>query len=136
MGTCGVPIKKLQIVQAIYAKKGIIMHAAASLGCEPKTIYNWMDKDEDVKFAVDDARAISAKERADMDEELVDLAYESIKDLMNKRDNTATIFTLKSKGKWCDRPEKSLESSVNNTYNVNYADPKQVLSKAVPASDS
>lgn len=103
MGVHGVPLDKMQILHAISLKKGIITHAAEYLGCGARSIYNWMDNDPEVNQAVIDARAEFAKERADLDVEIVKSAYKTIASLIDDGDVTATIFALKTKAGWSER---------------------------------
>jgi hypothetical protein len=100
MGTSGVLLDKRKIIQALFNKKGIIEHAAASIGCDPTSIYHWMKKDEEVAAAVKDARAAADQERIDKDNILRQKAYESAEALLGSLDATMTIFTLKSKCGW------------------------------------
>jgi hypothetical protein len=100
MGISGVPYNKIEIIDAIHSKRGVIKHAAEMLDCCPQTIYDWMDKDADVAQAVKKAREDSIKRRLDQEEDIKDEAYQSVLDLLKKRDSTTTIFTLKSKCGW------------------------------------
>jgi transposase-like protein len=98
MGTSGVALDKSKIIEAIYQKRGVIEQAAKALGCNPCSIYNWMNKDEEIKQSVDEARELKTKERMSNNEELLDLAYLSTHHLLNRKDVTTTIFIMKTLG--------------------------------------
>ena len=112
MGTSGVPLNKNDIIDAIYAKKGIIKNAAASVPCTSAAIYEWIKNDPDVAFAIKDAREKREEEQRQIVEEAVREAHVGIMELIQKRDITSIIFTLKTKGNW-------LQSGSDNTLNIN-----------------
>jgi hypothetical protein len=103
MGISGVITDKSLILNAIALKKGVIRHAAAAIDIEPKTIYDWMRRDPEVEKAVREARENAQQERTDLEEDIKNEAYDSMMDLLKKRDNTATIFALKSKCGWSEK---------------------------------
>lgn len=96
MGTPGVITDKSKIINAIHDKKGIIEYAAASIPCAPKTIYDWMKRDPEIAEAVKEARANAAQELLDKNEILKSKAYKSAEYLLDKKETTMTIFTLKT----------------------------------------
>jgi len=100
MAVPGVKLNKDDILHALKQKKGIISYAADSLGCDRATIYDWKDRDEDVANAIKKCREDYAKELKEKDDILVDKAYEALQDLLETRDTTAVIFTLKAKAGW------------------------------------
>lgn len=106
MGIQGVPLDKSQIIQALHKNKGIIMHASKELACDPRAIYGWMERDEEVKKAVDDARANAEQERRDLNQILVAKAYKSAEKLLDRNDVTMTIFTMKTLGGLEQAPAK------------------------------
>lgn len=105
MGTPGVPLEKEKIVKAIHLKRGIIEHAAALLGCEPCTIYNWMKKDREVDAAVKEAR--QNRDIEDMDDNylLRDLARKSARIKLQEYDTPTTIFILKALAGFIEQPQ-------------------------------
>jgi hypothetical protein len=109
MGTSGVPLDKNLIIKGIYDKKGIIEHAAKSIGCDTTSIYAWMRKDEDVEFAVKDARQKADQERIDKREVLKQKAYASAEANLDQFDGTMTIFLLKT---LCGFTENTREQSI------------------------
>lgn len=109
MGTPGVPLDKQQIIHALYDKKGIIEHAAASIGCSARTIYTHMEKDSDVEFAVKDARQKADIERADQRELMKTKAFKSALANLDEFDTTMTIFLLKT---LCGFTENTREQSI------------------------
>jgi hypothetical protein len=100
MGISGVPLKKTDIIQAIYLAKGIIVDAAVEIGCSMDAIYDWMKRDEEVAFAVKDARNKRDEERKDQDRVLIDEAYKSALALLKTHDANFTKFTLTAKANW------------------------------------
>lgn len=100
MAISGVPLNKQELLQAIEKHQGIILHAAAELGCFAKTIYGWMERDEDVRKAINKARDLSLQDRIDRNEILKKKAYDSAEKLLDNEDVTQTIFTLKALCGW------------------------------------
>lgn len=45
------------VAKALIASRGMVTHAARALGCDRKTIYNYINQHPTVKAALDDARA-------------------------------------------------------------------------------
>lgn len=116
----GVPHDKFEIIEAIHKKRGVITHAAALLRIDFQNIYNWMDRDPEVAQAVIDAREKGKRERMDADEAILNMAYDSIQDLVRGRDVTATIFALKSKAKWSDKAGDEMIAPTTKIETVNY----------------
>jgi len=106
MGISGVSLDKESIISAIVKNKGVIAHAAASINCNPDTIFLWARRDEDVKNAIKNAREARIDERSDKKEIILDKAYTSIIANLDKFDVTTTIFALKTLDKWLDGGEK------------------------------
>lgn len=126
MGIPGVALKKPDILNAIRLKKGIIKHAAELLNCERETIYQWMNKDEDIANAVTTARDQAIKDRSDDDNEIVQAAYLSLLEQIKKGEATPTLFALKCKAGWA---EKSL---VDTSINVKFEKPFEQNSNNSP----
>ncbi len=112
MGTPGVKLDKQAVLSALIEKKGNKASAARLLGCSRSTITNWYDSDQEVKNAVDKAREEAIQEKVELDEDLVQLAYESIRELLVRRDITATIYTLKTKGKWGEGDSRDMKITI------------------------
>lgn len=110
MGISGVPLDKEQIIQMFHKKGGIITHTADALGCQAKTLYNWVEKDEEIATALKEAREASAKEKIDRNLVLLEKAYKSAETNLEKFDVTTTIFILNTLGKF---KEPTISSGVN-----------------------
>ncbi len=106
MGTSGVALNKVDIINAIHSKKGVIQHAAQSVPCDPSAIYLWMKKDPEVKQAVDEARSNAAQEYIDKNQVLLADAYEAAFKLLKRNDGTLTIFILKTLGGLTEQERK------------------------------
>lgn len=119
----GVECDKGKIIEAIHLKEGIIERAAKFIGINPKTIYAWIKKDEDVAKALEEAREYNRLRQIDEDEEIGLLAYTSMQDLLRQRDVTATIFSLKCKKKWSDKAGDAVQSTITKTEVINYHKP-------------
>jgi hypothetical protein len=119
MGVQGVPLDKTKIIQAIHKKDGVIEHAAKYMGCDPVSIYKWQKEDPDVAQAILKAREEKVRKRAALDEELIDEAYSSAKDLIRERDQALTIFTLKTKAKWEQKEEQiAIPAELSSQYHA------------------
>jgi hypothetical protein len=73
---------------AILAARGLISHAAATLGVSTRAIYNMAARHPEVRAAIDEAR-----------EQTLDLAENMLFENIKKGDNTAIIFYLKTIGR-------------------------------------
>lgn len=100
MGIRGVPMDKNLMIAAIRDRRGILTQTAKLLNCDPQTLYEWMEKDEDVANAVKEARANNEKNRMNYDDEFIESAYESMRYHLQRKDIKATLFTLESKAGW------------------------------------
>ena len=109
MGISGVRLNKAHIIHALKQNKGVIAFAAEALKCERRTIYDWIDRDEDVKKALHEARETDIRETADRNLVLREKAYKAAAKLLDKNDCTMTIFTLKTQGGW---KEAALEQNI------------------------
>ena len=67
---------------------GIISYACESAGIARRTYYNWIEKDEKFKAAVEE-----------LSEEVIDKVESKLLRKINDEDLTAIIFYLKTKGK-------------------------------------
>ena len=112
MAIPGVKLKKDDILNALIEKKGNKASAARMLGCSRQAIHSWCETDEEIKKALEKARQESIDEKIELDDDLVQLAYESIRDLLLKRDITATIYTLKTKGKWGEGDSRDMKITI------------------------
>ena len=101
MAIAGIPILDQipleDILKTIHQKSGLINRIAEELKISNATFYTLMDKNQEVKTAVEEARRNHIRFLADEDEEHVKLAYASLKSHLQDKDITATIFTLKTK---------------------------------------
>ena len=111
MATPGVKLKKADVLNAIVEKRGNKAAAGRMLGCSRQTIHSWCETDKDILAAMEEARKAADQEKTELDEDLVYLAYESIKILLLKYDITATIYTLKTKGKWGEGDNRAVNIS-------------------------
>lgn len=102
MGTPGVPLNKTkqEIIEAIFEKRGIVVHAAEMLQCYFQVLYKYINADKDIKDSLDEARKMGDQERIDRNEVLKKKAYKAAENLLDKDDVTQTIFTLKALCKW------------------------------------
>lgn len=108
MGTQGVPMNKRDILDAIKEKGHVKAHIAKYLGCTRQTIYTWMNEDEDVKYALEEAKRRFESIRHDIHDDLQFHAYQSALALLQQMDVPTTIFILKT---LCGLEQK--ESGVN-----------------------
>ncbi len=96
----GVPYKKSDILTALRAKKGIIGHAAEMLGCERNTIYDWMERDEEIAKCVEEERAKAEKNKRHLEEEIKEDILKSYQELVREKETACVIFGMKTKHKW------------------------------------
>jgi len=81
-------LDKDQILKAVENSGGYVSLIAERIGCSYKSIYNWIEKDEDVAEAL-------KRERIKQ----VDHAEGKLQSLIKKENPTAIIFYLKTQGK-------------------------------------
>ncbi len=112
MGIPGVKIKKDDILDAIIQKGPVINHIAKFLNCSRQAIYEWKDKDIDVKNALEKSRSDYEIIRNDIHTELKFKAYQSSLCLLDQMDVPTTIFILKT---LCGLEQR--DSGVNFTIN-------------------
>ena len=102
MAISGVPIESQipieDIIRCIYAKKGLVIQVREELGIEANTFYRVCARHPEVQEALDLARVNRVKDYAAQDEELLTLAYQSMKSHLLDKEIAATIFTMKTKG--------------------------------------
>lgn len=77
-----------QVAQALRETKGMVSLTAKKLGCDPSTIYNYIEKYPALKQVRKDAR-----------NEMLDALELKAYDRAMKGDTTMTIFLLKTQGK-------------------------------------
>lgn len=94
---------KKEVIQALQQSKGLVHLAARSLGCTPQTIYNHIKRSEEVRAAIEDARAHS-----------VDVAELALIAAVQKQEAWAVQFMLKTLGK----TRGYVERSEQVTYNI------------------
>lgn len=96
-----------QIIKAIEAACGIKTEAARILGCHRSTIYNYVDRHDEVAQAADDAR-----------EQLLDEAEAALRELVLAGDFRAVRYTLNCLGRargWGDRHQAPVEANDQST---------------------
>lgn len=108
-------IKKQQMIEALTESLGVVTVACRKVGIPRKTHYEWYNKDDDYRQAVD---------------ELADVALDFAESMLHKQiqaqDTTATIFYLKTKGKRRGYIEKSeVDHNIKNveSIEINYIIP-------------
>lgn len=79
---------KEQVKQALTDARGFVTKASGILGCSHQTIYNFINKYEDVR-----------EHKKLIDEEYLDLAENKLLTLVNEKNLGAICFYLKCKGK-------------------------------------
>lgn len=77
-----------QILDAIKSVNGMVYLAARSIGCDPQTIYNRMNKYPTIRQAVDNARG-----------EVVDIAEQKFRQAITNGEPWAVAMALKTLGK-------------------------------------
>ena len=79
---------KAQVENALTEANGFVTSAAKRLGCNPKTVYRYMERYPSLKEVLADAR-----------EDALDLAESKLMKAINEGNLTAIIFFLKTRGK-------------------------------------
>jgi hypothetical protein len=98
MGIQGVALKKSDIIAALHKSGGIITETATNLKCSSQSIYAWVDRDEDVKKALEEARAFRNRKYQDDDISLVKEAREAYHRLLKSDNAVIAMFIGKTKG--------------------------------------
>lgn len=98
MGIQGVALKKTDIIAAIHKSGGIITETATNLKCSCQCVYAWIDKDEDVKNALEEARKFRNRKYLDDDISLVKEAREAYHRLLKSNNPVIAMFIGKTKG--------------------------------------
>lgn len=101
----GIKIKTTDIAAALKESRGVVMYAAALLGCARSVIYERLQIDEKLRELVAAERKLLEADNALDDVNLAQKARESLHELLDKRDVTATIFTLKSKANFVQQSD-------------------------------
>lgn len=94
--------QKAEMLKALAENLGIVTHAAAQVGIERKTHYNWYKSDEHYRSAVNE-----------LDNVVIDYCEHALMRLINEGNPAAIIFALKTKGKhrgWMEKVQ--IEHSV------------------------
>jgi len=81
-------LDKDQILKAVENSGGYVSLISERIGCSLTSIYNWIEKDEDVAAAI-------KREKVKQ----VDFAEGKLQSLIKKENPTAIIFYLKTQGK-------------------------------------
>ena len=81
-------LKKEQMIKALEKSLGVVTLACKDVGIERSTHYDWYNKDEQYRKAVDDLADVA-----------LDFAESMLHKQIQDKDTTATIFYLKTKGK-------------------------------------
>ncbi len=80
---------KEEMIGAIRGSRGVLAAAARRLGCDRKTVYNYMERHPEVKAAIEEER-----------DTLLDDAEDTLyNNAIKKGDTTSLIFLLKTIGK-------------------------------------
>lgn len=87
-GNKSTQLKKKAVLQALENTLGVVTHACQKAGVGRKTFYEWLQKDEEFKKAVQD-----------IDNVVLDFAESKLYSQIKENNTTATIFYLKTKGK-------------------------------------
>jgi hypothetical protein len=130
----GVMLNKADILNSVHANGGVIQYIADCLECSRTTIYEWMERDAEVKEAVSLARQQRKQLLEDMDEEAVDEAYRSLKRLLKSDNAGVVMFTLERKGKWVKPESTTSNQPTSLTFQVNM--PKEIANDARNSSDT
>ena len=96
-----------QMVEVIHKSLGLITKAAKMLGCSPKTIYNYRDKYDEVRQAIDDAR-----------EATCDQAEFNIIEAITKKDIETSKWYLSRMGRhrgYGDKVDHKVDGEVKTT---------------------
>ena len=103
-----------QIIEAVIKTDGSLSEAAALLGCDCRTLYNYRSEFEEVAQAIDDARE-------NHDCETGDLAESKLRTLIEEGNWPAIKFALSTKFKSRGYTEKTeIEHTGVQTINVNF----------------
>jgi len=80
--------QKADVLAVLMATHGLVHPAAKLLKCSPQTIYNWRDRDDDVRLAIENARDF-----------IVDVAEKSLLKAVESGEPWAVALALKTIGK-------------------------------------
>ena len=81
-------LTKERVITALQQNKGVVSHAARALECSRQSIYNYIDRHEEVKEAFDE-----------INEATIDRVEQRMLELIDEGHPTLIIFYLKTKGK-------------------------------------
>ena len=81
-------ITKIKVRNAIIKEKGNLSNAAKRLGCVRKTVYNWIEKEPDLEYVVEEARDTA-----------LDFVENKLMEGIEAGHPTLIIFYLKTQGK-------------------------------------
>ena len=92
-----VPVLSDDMIKAIHAKKGVVKHAAALIGCDDATIFKRALTHDGVSEAIREARAY--REVFDLDDDIVlaSKSRQTLHNLLDENNVTAAIFVAKTK---------------------------------------
>ena len=91
------PVLSDHMIKAIHAKRGVVKHAAALIGCDDATIFTRAQHDPAVAEAIKDARAARAVWDTDDDLVLAGKSRKALHNLLEANNVTAAIFVAKTK---------------------------------------
>lgn len=109
----GISLNKDQLITAAYASKGHVATVCKMMNCRNKAVYEWIKTDPDVAEAFENARDEYDNEQSLRKLEILNMAYDSIKNLLIKNDVTATIFILKTIGELIEKKESGEPKTIN-----------------------
>ena len=108
-------IKKQAMIDALVKALGIVTVACKEVGIARKTHYEWYQKDEEYRTAVDDVSDVA-----------LDFAESMLHKQIQAQDTAATIFYLKCRGKkrgYVERSEQVVSGSLGVVTAINYIIP-------------
>jgi hypothetical protein len=92
---------KSQVREALVRGGGFVVQAARILGCDVRTVYNYLDRWPDLKIV-----------RKDTERGWVELAENKLIEKINSGDTASLIFFLKTKGGYSSKTESKIELDV------------------------
>lgn len=103
-------LSKAKVKAALEENNGNVSAAARSLGCARQSIYDYINKYDEIAEVLDDAR-----------EQIVDKAEEALMRQITHGDTTAIIFTLKTRGRgrgWGEKIETEHSGTIEYRFQV------------------
>ena len=103
----GVTMDRDLLIRAIYETGGNIVQSALIMNVTAESIHLIKRNEPEFKELIMDARRRRSDKLDDLDHEIVDAAYMTLKEKILAGDVQACIFALRCKAKW--RPEPSVD---------------------------